>query len=199
MIETFLRRPRGAAELTADAVRLVGVLCIAVALIGWPLLDVAVFALALLGLVVPRFLGIRPGLDIALGITVLVAAWSALLDLYNAIPYWDFVVHFALNGLVAAALYILAVRLEVIPDPTTTRVSLGAIVALTTSFGLAAGVIWEIAEWLGHTYIDETIFVGYNDTIGDLVAGGLGSILAGLAGRRLAAESRYVAAHTDPA
>ncbi|MET0932150.1 MAG: hypothetical protein ABWX56_00440 [Mycetocola sp.] len=192
MIQTFLRVPRGAAEMTADALRLLGVVSIVVALIGWPWVDVAVFALALVGLVIPRFLGVRPGLDIAFCIIVLVAAWSALLELYDALEYLDFVVHFFLNGLTAAVLYILAVRLEVVPDPTRTPVPLGAIVALTTAFGLAAGVIWELAEWIGYTYIDDSIFVSYDDTIADFAAGGLGSILAGLFGRYLVDESRYV-------
>ena len=192
MIQTFLRVPRGAAEMTADALRLLGVVSIVVALIGWPWVDVAVFALALVGLVIPRFLGVRPGLDIAFCIIVLVAAWSALLELYDAFEYLDFVVHFFLNGLTAAVLYILAVRLEVVPDPTRTPVPLGAIVALTTAFGLAAGVIWELAEWIGYTYIDDSIFVSYDDTIADFAAGGLGSILAGLFGRYLVDESRYV-------
>lgn len=194
MIQTFLRVPRGAAEMLADGLRLVGAVCIVVALIGWPWVDVAVFALALVGLVVPRFLGIRPGLDIAFCIIVLIAAWSALLELYDAIEYLDFVVHFFLNGLTAAVCYILAVRLDIVPDPTRTPVPLWAIVALTTAFGLAAGVLWELAEWVGHTYIDESIFVGYDDTIADFAAGGLGALCAGLFGRSLVDESRYVPA-----
>lgn len=194
MIQTFLRVPRGAAEVIADGLRLVGAISIVIALIGWPWVDVAVFALALVGLVIPRFLGIRPGLDIAFCIIVLVAAWSALLELYDAIEYLDLVIHFFLNGLTAAVLYILAVRLDIVPDPTTTPVRLGAIVALTTAFGLAAAVLWELAEWVGHTYIDESIFVGYDDTIADFAAGALGSLGAGLFGRSLIDESRYVPA-----
>ncbi len=194
MIRTFLRAPRGAGELVADACRLLGVLSLVAVLIGWPLVDVAVFALALLGLLVPRFLGIRPGLDIPFCLAVLAAAWSAVLDLYNAIAYLDFAVHLVFNGLMAAVLYVLAVRVGVLPDPAETSVTRGAIVALTLAFGLSAGVFWELGEWAGHTYIDDAIFVGYADTIGDLVAGGLGSIGAGLFGRSLVDESRYIPA-----
>jgi hypothetical protein len=194
MIETFLRAPRGAAETAADGVRLLGVLSIVVAFIGWSAVDVAVFALGLLGLVIPRFLGIRPALDASFGVTVLVAAWSGLLNLYESIAWWDILIHFVLNGLIAAVLYILAVRCGVVPDPETGSVRLRSIVTLTTAFGLAAGVLWEIVEWVGNTYIDETIFVNYTDTIGDLAAGGLGALLAGLAGRHLAAQSRFIPA-----
>lgn len=190
MIETFLRSPRGPAELAADGVRALGVLCIVVAFIGWSPLDVAVFALAMLGLVIPRFLGIRPALDAAYGVAVLVAAWSGLLNLYESIDFWDLLVHFVLNGLVASVVYVLAIRCGVIPGEAPFL----AVVVLTTAFGLAAGSIWEMAEWAGHTFVDETIFVGYIDTIGDLVVGGLGSLLVGLAGRYLTAESRYIPA-----
>jgi hypothetical protein len=192
MRQTFLRAPRGVAELATDGVRMLGVLSIVVAFVGWSPIDVAVFALGLLGLVVPRFLGIRPALDAAFGIAVLVAAWSALLDLYESIGYWDIVVHFALNGLTAAVIYVLAIRCGVVPDPSESPVRLSSIVFLTTVFGLAAGVLWELVEWVGYTYIDATIFVGYTDTIGDLAAGGLGSLLAGFAGRYLSGESRYI-------
>ncbi len=44
---------------------------------------------------------------------------------------------------------------------------------------MAAGVVWEIGEWFGHTFIDTSIVVEYTDTIGDLAAGGLGSLVAG--------------------
>ena len=188
MIETFLRAPRGPAELAADGVRVVGVLCIIVALIGWSPLDVAVFALAMLGLVIPRFLGVRPALDAAYGVAVLVAAWSGLLNLYESIEYWDLLIHFVLNGLAASVIYVLAMRCGVIPERAPYR----SIVTLTTVFGLAAGVVWEIAEWAGHTFVDETIFVGYTDTIADLTVGGFGALLAGFAGRYLTARSRYV-------
>ncbi|MGC5171831.1 hypothetical protein ACLQ2Q_14385 [Microbacterium sp. DT81.1] len=193
MKATFLRPARGVAELCADGVRVLGVLSIIAAMIWWSPVDVAVFALVLLGLVIPRFLGIRPALDAAFGIALLVAGWSAVLDTYAQVRYWDLVVHFALNGLLAAVLYILAVRLAVVPDPATEQVSRGAIVSLTVAFGLAAGVVWEVAEWAGHTFVDPTIYVGYEDSIGDLAVGGLGALVAGLAGRYLSAESRYIA------
>lgn len=194
MIQTFLRPPRGVAELAADGVRVLGVLSIAVAFVGWNAVDVAVFALVLLGLVIPRFLGIRPALDATFGLVLLIAAWSAVLDLYEALLYWDLVVHFVANGLVAAVAYVVAVRFDVVPDPAQTRVPLGAIVVLTVAFGFTAGVVWEVAEWVGHTYIDTSIFVAYDDTIGDLVAGGLGSMVAGVGGRYLSGQSRYIPA-----
>ncbi len=63
MIATFVRPPRGAAEVVADAVRVLGLVSVVVAIVGWSPVDGAVFALVLLGLVLPRFLdrcGQRP-------------------------------------------------------------------------------------------------------------------------------------------
>lgn len=194
MIATFLRPPRGPAEVFADAVRVLGLVSVVVAIVGWSPVDGAVFALVLLGLVLPRFLGVRPGLDAAFGISLLVAGWSSVLDIYLTTKWWDLPVHFALNGLLAAVLYILAIRLGVVPDPAVDRVPIAAMAVLTVSFGLAAGVLWEWGEWAGHTFIDETIFVGYQDSLGDLAVGAVGALAAGLCGRFLTADSRWVAA-----
>ena len=175
MIETFLRPPVTATEWAADAVRVLGTVGVVVAGIGWGTVAFWVCALALLGVYASRFLGLRPGLDVAVGVALLVAAWSSVLDLYAAIASWDLVVHFAATGLLAAVFFVLAQRAGVTPAAPTRA----AAVVLTTAFGLTAAVVWEIAEWVGHNVVDPQIYVGYDDTIGDLVAGAVGSIVAG--------------------
>jgi len=197
--ETFLRRPRGGAELTADALRVLGVISIAIGGIHWGFVEVAVFALTLLGMLVPRFLGLRPGFDIAVGGTLLVAAWSGVFELYTSIDWLDIVIHFAANGLLAALFFVVAARTGVVPDVTAGTPSLLRSALLTTVLGLAAGVLWEMGEWAGHTFIDSAIFVSYTDTIGDLAVGGFGSLLAGLCIRWLSSESRWIAPHAEAA
>lgn len=192
MMATFMRPPRDAVEVFADAMRALGLISVVVAMVWWSPVDGAVFGLVLLGLVLPRFLGVRPALDIAFGVTLLIAGWSAVLDIYLTTRWWDIPVHFALNGTLAAVLYIMAIRFGVVPDPVTQRVPVAAMVVLTVCFGIAAGVLWEWGEWAGHTFIDETIFVGYEDTLGDLAVGAAGAAVAGLSGRYLAGESRWV-------
>jgi hypothetical protein len=186
MIETFLRPPRHPAEFVADGVRVLGTASVVVAGIGWGAVAFWVCALSLVGVYASRFLGFRAALDIALGATLLVAAWSSVLDLYTTITGWDLLVHFTANGLIAAGAVILLERIGALP-PASTRVQ--ALVH-TVSLGLAAAVVWEVAEWVGHNFVDPTIYVAYDDTIGDLVAGGLGSVLAGCALGFLAASSR---------
>ena len=52
---------------------------------------------------------------------------------------------------------------------------------LTTATGTALAVVWEFGEWYGHTFLDSRIQVGYDDTIGDLAAGMVGALVAGVA------------------
>jgi hypothetical protein len=191
--ETFLRRPSGVDEHAADALRGLGVLSVVVGGIQWGFVEVAVFGLTLLGMLVPRYLGLRPGFDIAVGGTLLVAAWSGVFELYTRVAWLDVVIHFSANGLLAAMIFVVASRTGVVPDVEPGTPSLLRSAFLTTVFGLAAGVLWEMGEWAGHTLIDPAIFVGYTDTIGDLAVGGLGSLLAGLGIRWLMAESRWIA------
>jgi hypothetical protein len=192
-IETFLRPTRGTAEFTADAIRVVGALSIVAGGLGWGFVEVAVFALTLLGMLIPRFLGVRPGFDIAIGATLLLAAWCGVFELYTAIDGLDIVVHFAANGLIAALAFVVAVRFAVVPAVEAGRTALLRSALLTTTFGLAAGVLWEVGEWAGHTFIDSAIFVNYTDTIGDLSVGGLGALMAGLMIRWLTATPRSTA------
>lgn len=185
--ETFLRRPHGTLEYVADALRVVAALSVVVVGVGWGVVEIAVLMLALLGTLVPRMLGLRASVDLMVGVAVLGAAWSSVFELYTRITGYDTVVHFVLNGLLAAVVVVLAQRAGwVVSLGDAGRGGAGrsarvGSVVLTVAFGLAAGTLWEMGEWAGHTLVDSAIFVGYDDTIGDLAAGGLGSLLVGLA------------------
>jgi len=181
MIGTFLRRPHGAGEVTADLVRLLGLVSVVVAGLWWSPTDAGVLALVLPGLLLPRFVGVNPLFDVAFGVVLLVAGWSNVFDLYTAVAWWDLVVHFACTGVSAAMVYLLLARLEIITDPQSRRFTFAIALVLTTCIGLAASAVWEMVEWLGHTFVSREIFVAYDDTIGDMTIGGVGALLAGLA------------------
>lgn len=185
MIRMLLRPPARPAEVIADALRVFAAIGIVIAGIGWGPMSALSLALTFAALLLPRLLGLRPGFDIAFGAITLASTWSSVLDLYLTTRWWDIPMHFLTNGIWAALVYIVLVRVEVIADAATLpRPVLSAAVA-TTAIGLAIGVLWEIFEWFGHTFIDSEIFVGYLDSIGDLVVGGLGSLVAGLGMRVL--------------
>ena len=186
MILTELRRPSGAAEVTADALRAVALVGIVVASVGWGPLPGVSLALAAGGMMLPRVLGLRPSVDIAFGIVVLVAVWSSVLDIYITTRWWDLPVHFATNGLCAALLYIVLVQFKVLSDSAALPRPMLSIAVMTTALGLSLGVFWEVFEWFGHTFLNPEIFVGYTDSIGDMVWGGAGALLAGCCMRYLA-------------
>lgn len=176
MREDFLRPPASPAEWAADGIRLLGLISVLAAFVWWTPTDAGILALALPALLVPRLLGVLPWFDVLYGVTVSVAAWSNVLDLYRSIAWWDLVVHFVATGVIASVGYVALQRSGVLPDRPRRRT---AIVLLPT-VGLAISAIWEMVEWLGKTFVDSEIFVTYPDTIGDMAVGGTGALLMGL-------------------
>lgn len=157
-----------------------------------PLFDgvaVAVFALVLGGMTLVRVLAVPAVLQALLGGVLLVAAWSAALLLYEQVWWLDVVVHLGLNGVIAAVAGVLLHRGRLVPSGVEQRGRWG-IALTTTTVGVSLGVVWELAEWFGHEFVDDTIYVAPGDTMGDLVAGATGSAVAGLLLARLAGRHR---------
>ncbi|NMR19447.1 hypothetical protein [Cellulomonas fimi] len=142
---------------------------------------VALFALTMLGLVAVRPVDVPAGLYGAYGAALLVAAWSNPLELYESIWWWDLAVHAVTPGIVAVVLLLVLVRRDVLPAPSTapTRRRVGSVL-LVTGLGTALAVLWELTEWAGHSFVADSINVGYVDTMGDLAVGGLGAVVAGV-------------------
>ena len=176
MREDFLRPPASPAEWAADGIRLLGLISVLAAFVFWTPTDAGILALALPALLVPRLLGVLPWFDVLYGVTVSVAAWSNVLDLYRSIAWWDLVVHFVATGVIASIGYVALQRSGVLPAPPRRRTA----VVLLPTVGLAISAIWEMVEWLGKTFVDSKIFVTYPDTIGDMAVGGAGAFLMGL-------------------
>lgn len=179
MIHTLLRRPSGVAEALADALRALALVGIIVAGIGWGPMSGLSLAVVAVGMLLPKLLELRPSVDLAFCAVVLVAVWSSVLGIYVSTRWWDLPVHFLTNGLCAALLYIVLVQFGIVADDGTLPRPMLSAAVVTTALGLALGVLWEVFEWVGHTFLDPEIFVGYNDSIGDLVWGGAGALLAG--------------------
>lgn len=176
MIDNFIRPPRGSSEITADLIRIAGLVSFFLALLFFELAQAGVIAFTLPGLMIARFLGMKPWPDIILSSSLLIAAWSNLFELYTSITWWDLLIHFICAGGLAAVAYLILAHYRAVPPPGRRPV---AGVILTTVLGLALGVLWEIVEWIGFTFITQQIYVTYEDTISDLVMGGLGSLGCG--------------------
>lgn len=146
-----------------------------IAAFWWDGVVVAVFALVLLGVTVPRVAGLPGVVQAATGATLILGAWAATLEWYARVPGLDLLIHAVANGLLALVAVLVMVRYQALA-PLSSR--LGAII-VTAGVGALLGVIWEAGEWFGHTYLNDAIGVGYDDTVGDLAAGTVGSALAG--------------------
>jgi len=173
----LLRGPGG-------AVRVLGAASVVAAAVVEGPVGAALMLLVLAGLVVPPSVAVDPRLDAAYGVGLLAAGWAGALDLYQRISWLDVVMHLVVTGLIAAVGHLVVARATgAVVDPVVPaarRVRVGS-VGVTTALGLGLSVLWEIGEYLGNTYIDASIHVGYRDTIGDMALGGLGSLAAGLA------------------
>jgi hypothetical protein len=181
VIQNFLRPPQTVAEIAADGVRVLGVVSVVVAVVWFTLLDAGVVAFALPALMIPRFLALRAGYDIAIGVSVLVAAWSNVFGLYRSVPGWDLVVHGVASAAIALMVLVLLDELDVLRNPAESRHPLVAGLVLGGGLALALGSLWEMVEWFGRNVITDDIYVTYNDTIADLAADGIGGLAAGAA------------------
>lgn len=126
------------------------------------------------------------------GVALLTAAWAGVVGWCQAARWVDVVAHFAATGAVAATVYLMLVRLGVLPTAGDADHRRTALLLLVVTIDLAVGVLWELYEWVGRNWLgNRTIHVGYNDTIFGLTMDGLGTLLAavlllttGLASRR---------------
>ena len=101
---------------------------------------------------------------------------------YDSLAWFDRVVHVVLPCLVAPVLYIGLARLDVLPDPrddTHARHFVGMAI-VTFCLGMAVGGLWEIVEFSSDGMLDTALSEGNSDTVGDLVADAVGSILGAL-------------------
>jgi hypothetical protein len=165
-----------------DVVRVAALVSVPIGLVGFGGVAGALFFLVLGGTMIPRALVAPVALDTSYCVLILFAAWAAQLDWYLRVGWLDVVVHAAATGLVAAMVHLLLVRVGALPSvqhEALPRSRLGAAVS-TTCLGVSLAVLWEFGEWFGHTYLDDRIQVGYTDTVGDLAAGALGALLAGV-------------------
>lgn len=185
MKDDFLRPPATLGDWLADGLRLIGVLGLIAAAIWLKPTDAGIAALALPALMLPRMLGLAAWFDVTACATVLVAAWSNVFDLYRTVAGWDLVLHFLCTGVLAVIAAVILTRTGVVSlaaavDGSGPSLRRRTPVVLVSLVALAISAVWEMIEWLGWRYLSEDIFVTYQDTIGDMVLGGLGGIAAGI-------------------
>ena len=134
-----------------------------------------VAALALLA----RAVNLPRAYDFGFVLVLTLHAAGEALGWYDSLEWFDRIVHVVLPCLVAPVLYIGLARLEVLPDPrddTNVRHYTG-IAVVAFCLGMAVGGLWEIVEFASDGVLDTALSEGNPDTVGDLVADAVGSLL----------------------
>lgn len=112
---------------------------------------------------------------------MLLATWASAHHWYRDIWWADEVIHVVTPGSLAAAAYFALANLRVMPDLEHSRRHLRTWtpVLWVTMVGVLAAVLWEFYEWIVEQLSPAGMRVGYTDTVLDLAAGMLGSLVAG--------------------
>ena len=119
--------------------------------------------------------------DLAVIVALVFTQGGEALGLYDAIAWYDRVVHVVVPLLSSQVVYLCLARIEVMPDPgqeTLPRHHLGMFVAVF-ALGLAVGALWEIFEWSSDGIFGSELSEGNTDTVGDLIADACGSLAGG--------------------
>jgi hypothetical protein len=93
------------------------------------------------------------------------------LDLYDSLEWWDDANHYVNWLLLLAGLGLLLAR-DVRPD--------WALLVVVTGLGAILAIGWELGEWFTFIRHGTELDTAYEDTLGDLSLGTLGSLTAGL-------------------
>lgn len=109
-------------------------------------------------------------------------AWGNALHLFEDVSWWDDLVHFAMPFSSVPVLYVLNLRLGLLPnlgeeEHPRHRLGLALFGVLN---GIAIGAIYEIYEYVAVEWLDAPLAIGYSDTIFDLTLDAVGSLAGGL-------------------
>jgi uncharacterized membrane protein YjdF len=122
-------------------------------------------------LVLARIVSLPRFYDFSLVVVMLLIAWGEVLGVYDSWKGYDNVVHFTVPLLVTGMLYLLLVRLGVLPE-------LGALTQVHQKFGffltavmlgMAVGAGWEIVEWSLDEWAGANLVGTATDTATDLI------------------------------
>lgn len=93
------------------------------------------------------------------------------MDLYDTIVWFDDLMHFVNTGLIAATVILLSLH------HTATRIR---VVERSLAVGATAAILWELAEYYAFISGGTERAFAYQDTLGGLALGTLGSVAAAL-------------------
>jgi uncharacterized membrane protein YjdF len=118
--------------------------------------------------------------DFSVVVVMVLLSWGSAIGLYGSWEAYDNVVHFIVPLLTTGMIYILLVRLDVLPelrDLKTLPQKFGFFLT-ALALGMAIGAGWEVVEWLLDQVTDVGRVGSADDTATDLISDTLGSALS---------------------
>jgi uncharacterized membrane protein YjdF len=129
-----------------------------------------------------RFLNLPRFYDLSLIIGMTLTGWGSALHLYGQHAWYDDVVHAFMPMLMTPIVYVMLVRLDVLPqlrDLKQLHHQIGFfLIAFCLGMAIAGG--WEVIEWWLDQWTGDTRVKDAADTASDLTSGVYGSTAAGL-------------------
>lgn len=181
MSQSFLTPRPGAWVVFADVCRVATLLCAGLALVFWGPDKVIAFLAVTAILLIPRAMRMPAPFDAAFALTMFVSTLTGAIGWYEDLAWWDKVAHFFTTGAAAAILCLIIAACGLVDnlfDPAKERYRTRVVVQ-TTSLGLSVAVIWEMMEWIYKDINTDDPPATYLDTMADLMAGAVGSVVAG--------------------
>jgi len=128
-------------------------------------------------IILARVISLPRFYDASVILVMFLLAWGSALSIYGSWGFYDNLVHFITPLLTTGMLYLLLVRLGVLPELRDLKQGHHRIgfFLIVMALGMAIGAGWEVIEWLLDQLSDVGRVGGASDTATDLISDTLGS------------------------
>ena len=143
---------------------------------------VAVLVAASAILLLARLIDLPRFYDFSLIVVMVLVAWGEVLGLYDSWKGYDNVVHFTVPFLLTGMVYVLLVRLGVLPELSDLKQVHQKFGFFLTAvmLGMAIGAGWEIVEWSMDEWAGSNLVGSATDTATDLIWDTMGATLSAI-------------------
>ena len=143
---------------------------------------VAVLVAASAVLLLARLIDLPRFYDFSLIVVMVLVAWGEVLGLYDSWKGYDNVVHFTVPFLLTGMVYVLLVRLGVLPELSDLKQVHQKFGFFLTAvmLGMAIGAGWEIIEWSLDEWAGSNLVGTATDTATDLIWDTMGATLSAI-------------------
>jgi uncharacterized membrane protein YjdF len=132
---------------------------------------VTVVVAASIVLVLARIVSLPRFYDFSLLVVMVLIAWGEVLGIYDSLTFYDNIVHFTVPLLMTGMIYLLLVRLGVLPELSDLKQVHQKFGFFLTAvmLGMAIGAGWEIIEWSLDEWAGANLVGSATDTATDLI------------------------------